>query len=170
MYSICFTGIDEGWAVGESGIILETMDGGITWISQTSGTLNPLSSVFFTDSSTGWAVGGNGTIIKTTNGGVSFVEEHLKEVITPAKFLLSQNYPNPFNPSTRICYSIPSQSKVTIKVFDVIGNEITILVNEEKQAGSYEVEWNPGDFPSGVYFYQLKAGEYINTKKMILLK
>ncbi|MEJ2104507.1 MAG: aryl-sulfate sulfotransferase [Ignavibacteriaceae bacterium] len=90
-------------------------------------------------------------------------------------FFLSQNYPNPFNSTTKIRYSVPQQSQVQIKVFDVLGNEIFILVNDEKPAGTYEVEFNSHsgevrNLPSGVYFYQLKAGSFFETKKMILLK
>ena len=88
----------------------------------------------------------------------------------PNEFSLSQNYPNPFNPSTKIKYSIPYSSKVFIKVFDILGNEIETLVNEEKSVGTYELTWNATNLPSGVYFYQLKAGSFIETKKMILLK
>jgi predicted secreted protein len=83
---------------------------------------------------------------------------------------LSQNFPNPFNPSTTIKYSIPQTSKVVIKVFDVLGNEIKTLVNEEKSAGEYEVEFNGAGLPSGIYFYQLNTGQYSATKNMILLK
>jgi hypothetical protein len=96
----------------------------------------------------------------------------------PTEFSLSQNYPNPFNPNTKIKYTVPSvtlrqaQSDilVTIKVFDVLGNEIETLVNEEKPAGEYEVEFNGTNHPSGIYFYQLKAGDFVQTRKMILLK
>ena len=88
----------------------------------------------------------------------------------PLKFALEQNYPNPFNPSTKIKYSVPQSSKVIIKVFDVLGNEIETLVNEEKPAGTYELTWNAANLPSGVYFYQIKAGEFTTVKKMILLK
>ena len=86
------------------------------------------------------------------------------------KFILLQNYPNPFNPTTKIRYQIPEESFVTIKVYDVLGNEITSLVNEQKPAGSYEVDFNGTGLPSGVYFYQLRAGNYVDTKKMILMK
>jgi hypothetical protein len=86
------------------------------------------------------------------------------------KFMLEQNYPNPFNPSTVISYQLPVTNNVTLKVFDVLGNEIATLVNEEKTAGEYEVEFNAMGLPSGIYFYQLKAGDFIQTKKMILLK
>jgi len=83
---------------------------------------------------------------------------------------LSQNYPNPFNPTTKIKYQIPELSFVTIKIYDVLGNEIAILVNEEEPVGIYEVEFNGSRLTSGVYIYQLRAGDYTNTKKMILLR
>ena len=99
---------------------------------------------------------------------VTPVEENQIEI--PSSYNLSQNYPNPFNPSTKIKYSIPQSSNVVIKVFDILGNEIETLVNEEKSTGSYELSWNAANLPSGVYFYQLKAGDYTSVKKMILLR
>jgi hypothetical protein len=89
---------------------------------------------------------------------------------TPTEFILYQNYPNPFNPITKIKYSVPQLSNVVIKVFDILGNEIETLVNEEKPAGYYAVEFNAATLPSGVYFYQLKVEDFVSTKKMILLK
>jgi len=88
----------------------------------------------------------------------------------PKQFHLFQNFPNPFNPSTTISFQIPTQSFVTLKVFDVLGNEVTSLVDEEKSAGSYEVIFTATGLPSGIYFYQLKAKEHIETRKMLLLK
>jgi hypothetical protein len=88
----------------------------------------------------------------------------------PEDYTLFQNYPNPFNPSTTIKYQISEQSFVTIKVYDVLGNEVATLVNEEKPAGVYEVEWNATGLPSGVYFYQLQTNDFLETKKMILMK
>jgi hypothetical protein len=92
-------------------------------------------------------------------------------------YSLEQNYPNPFNPSTTIQYEIPEQSFVTIKVYDILGNEIATLINEEKPAGSYEVEFDShsglsgiSELPSGIYFYKLQTGNYIQTKKMVYLK
>ena len=85
-------------------------------------------------------------------------------------YSLRQNYPNPFNPATTITYQIPERSFVTLKVYDILGNEVATLVNEEKPAGSYEVEWNALSLPSGIYFYQLRANNFIESKKMILLK
>lgn len=86
------------------------------------------------------------------------------------EYLLMQNHPNPFNPSTTLRYSIPAQSKVVIKVFDILGEEIETLVDEVKSVGTYELAWNAESLPSGIYFYQLKAGEFIETKKMVLMK
>ena len=85
-------------------------------------------------------------------------------------FQLFQNYPNPFNPSTFIKYSIPNSSNISIKVFDILGNEIITLFDEYKQAGSYEIEFNAANLPSGLYFYRIINGKYSETKKMILLK
>jgi hypothetical protein len=83
---------------------------------------------------------------------------------------ISNNFPNPFNPSTRIKYFIPTQSYVTIKVFDALGNEIATLVNEEKQTGNYSVEFDASELTSGIYFYRLRAGDYIETRKMMFIK
>ena len=88
----------------------------------------------------------------------------------PTKYELTQNFPNPFNPITKINYEIPELSFVTLKVYDVLGNEVTILVSEEKPVGRYEAEFNAITLPSGIYFYQLQAGNFIETKKMILMK
>ena len=91
------------------------------------------------------------------------------------EFSLEQNYPNPFNPTTKIKYTVPLDEKrktqdVNLKVYDVLGNEVTVLVNEQKEAGYYEVDFNASSFASGVYFYQLKTGPFLETKKMLLLK
>jgi hypothetical protein len=93
----------------------------------------------------------------------------------PDRFMLCQNYPNPFNPVTKIRFSLPSPSEggvqaVKLIIYDILGREIAILANEQLQPGTYEVEWNAENYPSGVYFYTLSAGNYFNSKKMILLK
>ena len=90
--------------------------------------------------------------------------------VIAGEFELEQNYPNPFNPSTRISYTIPSASLVNLKVYDAIGNEITTLVNEEKQSGIYSVDFDATDLTGGIYFYQIISGSFVKTKKMILLK
>jgi hypothetical protein len=88
----------------------------------------------------------------------------------PSKYKLDQNYPNPFNPTTRIRFSISELSFVKLKVYDIVGNEIETLVNQEKPAGSYEVQFSAVDLPSGIYFYRLITGNFVETKKMTLLK
>ena len=85
-------------------------------------------------------------------------------------FNLHQNYPNPFNPSTSISYSISEIEFVTLKVYDVLGNEIANLVSEEIRIGNYEIEFNASKLPSGIYFYRLKAGSFVETRKMILIR
>jgi len=133
-----------------------------------------LFAVFFLDDNTGNVVGNNGTILRTTNGGFTPVSEEIKLEL-PEQYLLSQNFPNPFNPSTKIKYTIPDVGTalikfVQIKVYDILGSEIATLVNEEKPAGNYEVEFDGSNLSSGIYFYRLQAGAISETKKMILLR
>ncbi len=92
------------------------------------------------------------------------------EITAPSKFQLYQNYPNPFNPSTLISYQIPVSSNVTLKVYDAIGNEVATLVDEFKPAGNYDFRFDSAVIPSGVYFYQLKTDNFLQTRKMLLLK
>lgn len=111
------------------------------------------------------------------------VTEVANESITPTEFSLEQNYPNPFNPNTTIKYTIPNvtlssssraesreENFVTLKIYDVLGNEVAILVNEKKPAGIYEVEFSATKLSSGIYFYKLQAGSFTQTKKMTVLK
>jgi len=99
------------------------------------------------------------------------VDDRNETSYLPKDYKLSQNFPNPFNPTTKITYTIPELSFTTLKVYDVLGNEITTLVNEEKSIGIYEVEFDAtAELPSGIYFYKLQAGSFTQTKKMILLK
>ena len=170
-----------GYSVGDAGTILKTYNAGINWQQQNSGTSLKLNKVFLKDFDFGFAVGENGIILRTTTGGepVTILEN---ENPSPYTFQLFQNYPNPFNPSTKIKFSIPSvtlrqaqsDNWVTLKIFDILGNEVAKLVDEYKTAGKYEVEFNTSFInhqpSSGIYFYQLKFDSFIQTKKMILLK
>ncbi|MBK8552643.1 MAG: T9SS type A sorting domain-containing protein [Ignavibacteria bacterium] len=90
--------------------------------------------------------------------------------LTPEEFVLYQNYPNPFNPVTTITYSIPISGIVKIKIYDITGREIRLLVNEAKDAGAYEIQFDGSNLASGIYFYKLEAGSFISTKRMILIK
>jgi uncharacterized protein (TIGR02145 family) len=92
------------------------------------------------------------------------------ESTTPEEFKLMQNFPNPFNPTTKISYSIPHKSFVTLKVYDPLGRIVSELVGEEKETGRYELDFNAVDLSSGVYFYKIEAGDFVQVKKMILLR
>jgi len=165
----------EGWAVKDDKFIF-SVDSGTVWVEINTPGNVLLKDLIFTDSSTGYAIGNSGTILKYIPS-LTIADESINAVV-PNNFSLSQNYPNPFNPTTKIRYTIPSviasemkQSQlVTLKVYDVLGTEIATIVNEEKIAGNHTVEFNASSLPSGVYFYQLKAGDFIQTNKMILMK
>jgi len=170
LISVHFVDDNKGWVAGDAGTILRTRDGGFTWEHQFSGVAtNTLTSVCFVDTLNGWATGDGGTIVHTTDGGGVMDVIEIKSEL-PTNYLLSQNYPNPFNPSTRIKFTIPELRFTILKIYDVLGNEIAALVNEELPAGEYEIKFNSDGLTSGIYFYQLKAGSYIETKKMLLLK
>jgi len=94
----------------------------------------------------------------------------LENKIIPVKFALYQNYPNPFNPNTKISWQAPVSGWQTLKVYDVLGNEIATLVNEEKPAGNYEIDFNAGELASNVYIYRITIGDYSAIRKMILMK
>ena len=88
----------------------------------------------------------------------------------PKEFKLEQNFPNPFNPATTIQYQLPADAKVTLKIYDVLGSEVTTLVNEEQEAGYKEVKFNASNLASGMYIYRLQAGKYLSMKKMMVVK
>ncbi|MBZ0203588.1 MAG: T9SS type A sorting domain-containing protein [Ignavibacteria bacterium] len=88
----------------------------------------------------------------------------------PNSFSLSQNYPNPFNPTTNIKFDIPKSSNVKLVIYDALGREVAVLANEELKAGTYQADWDASEYSSGVYYYKIEAGEFIETKKMIVLK
>ena len=143
-----------------------------TWVAKNGGT-------FEADLDTALVTSGNVTLYSanmTQFNAATSVEEKGND-ISPSEYILSQNYPNPFNPSTNIKYTIPNVSlsgvegsRVQLKVYDVLGNEIATLVNEYKPAGSYEVEFDAENLSSGIYFYKLQSGSFTQTKKMILLR
>ncbi len=128
---------------------------------------------------TGYVCGDSGVVLKTTNGGLTFVDPVSSN--TPNGFQLMQNYPNPFNPSTKIKFSLPSPSKggamdVNLVIYDVLGRKIANLIpplrggKEGLSSGTYEVEWDGTNYPSGVYFYKLTTADFSETKKMVLIK
>ena len=99
--------------------------------------------------------------------GPTSVEE---EENAPIQFELSDNYPNPFNPSTTIDFSLPSKYFVTLKIFDLIGREVATIVSAELEAGKYTRQWNAQGLSSGVYYYKMRAGNFVETKKLVVIK
>jgi hypothetical protein len=99
---------------------------------------------------------------------ITDVEKENDEI--PTEFVLKQNYPNPFNPSTTITFSIPNEDLVSLKVFNSLGEEVAEIINETKATGNYSVSFDAGELTSGVYFYKISAGNFIQTRKMILVK
>ena len=188
LYSISFPTPHVGY-ISADGVygnnpsrFLKTTDGGLNWNFVSVPYGYSLMSVCFPNGvDTGYVVGNlSGAILKTVNGAgtiTSIFDSPVEQTVLD--YTLFQNYPNPFNPSTIIQYAIPQnvrgeRQEVSLKVYDVLGNEIAILVNEEKPAGTYEVEFQSTvgshQLASGVYYYQLRAGDYLETKKMILIK
>ena len=169
LHGIHFPSPDTGYIVGygQAIYIYKTTNGGINWIAQNL--LAYLSSVFFINNNVGYAVGLNGRIFKTTTGGVVTNITPLNSGF-PKSIYLHQNYPNPFNPTTQIRFDVPRLSHFKLIIYDALGREVAKLVNEKLNAGSYETKWDGKDYPSGVYFYKLITDEYVDTKKMILLK
>ena len=150
--------------------ILISYDGGNSWDSFSDGLITDwtFSALAIKDQYI-WALRdfmGNAYYRPLTE--VTAVEN--ENLTSPNGYALYQNYPNPFNPSTVISYQLLVNSYVSLKVYDILGKEVTTLVNEEKPAGEYIVEYNASEIPSGVYIYQLRAGNYVDTKKMLYLK
>ena len=170
---IYFISPDSGVVVGDNGTIRFTTDGGGGWLEDPDLTVQlngvNLKRISVYNNNIGTIMADSGLSITAARDSSFFtgVEDEPKPI---SSYSLSQNYPNPFNPSTKINYSIPKSGMVTIKIFDMLGQEILTLVDEEKPVGNYEIEFISSSLSSGVYFYQLKAGSFTDTKKLILLK
>jgi photosystem II stability/assembly factor-like uncharacterized protein len=156
------------YVCGNDGMLLKSKDGGDTWTATTVPTTRNLNAIYFFDEKRGFAVGDSGLILRTLSGGVTSVDDRKGPL--PMVFKLEQNYPNPFNPSTTIVFHLPERSFVSLKVFDVLGREVATLVSEELHAGNYPVIWEAAALPSGVYFCQLQAGSFVETKKLVLIR
>ncbi len=140
---------NTGYVIQLEGKIFQTTDGGYIWNQQPSGE-NFINDIDFVNNKVGWAVGTNGTILNT--GGITGINDH-KISSSPETFVLYQNYPNPFNPTTQIKYSVPENAYITLKVYNLLGQEVANLFEGYKQPGNYEVTFNGSKLASGVYFY-----------------
>jgi photosystem II stability/assembly factor-like uncharacterized protein len=156
-----------GYSVDLVGNINKTTNGGVAWNKVYSGS-DTLNSICMVSDTAGYVVGNNGTIIKLGLISTGVYEERGKNKIKI--FELSQNYPNPFNPSTTFSFYLPKRSHATLKIFDLLGREVTTIVSEEMSAGNYYRQWNATNISSGIYFYRLQAGTFTETKKFILLR
>ena len=186
LYGVVFPDPQHGIAVGvcrgsrhyTASVILQTSDGGYTWKADVGPTGiqepvgNNLSSVAFSSLSTGTAVGDNGRILRTTTGGATWiaVDPPGADTALPERTMLSQNYPNPFNPNSDIRYQISEFRMVRIAVYDILGREVAVLVNEKKDPGTHTVTWNAGGVASGVYFCRMTAGPFTQTRKMLVVR
>ena len=168
------SGVSENsiWAIGDSGLILHSTNGGLNWFNEYSKTGYDLFGLEVINDTTAFIAGDNGSILVTGYSEYITdiqVDDYIKTEI-PTNFILYQNYPNPFNPSTKIKFAIAISDHVTMKIFDVLGEEIETLIEEELSPGIYEINWNASALPTGVYFYRLQVGSFVQTKKTLVLK
>ena len=161
----------DWWAIRSGNTIYRSTNGAASWTNAFVSGTAVFQDIDFatagTGCSNGWAVGNAGVIAKMT-GTLVGVTTTSSEV--PSSYLLKQNYPNPFNPTTNITFALPKAGDVTLKVYDMSGKEVAVLVNEFKNAGSYLVGFNAANLPSGAYFYRIVSGGFVETKKMMLVK
>jgi hypothetical protein len=150
--------------------IYKTTNNGANWTTHYTGTqaLWGMDFVTFGGCPSGWAVGAAGTVLKMANDSLVAVQNQESQI--PTSYKLEQNYPNPFNPSTLISFSIPKADKVKLVVYDLLGREVSTLVDQYMQAGKYTQEFDGTRIASGVYFYTLKVNDFTETRKMLLVK
>jgi hypothetical protein len=173
-YTLAFRTPSEVWApLGGIDRWAVSVDSGNanTWQCIVNPDTEAVYDAFFVSPYTGWAVGCRGRnctgILLRYNSAIIGI---LPNTVQPDKFSLSQNYPNPFNPSTKIKFQLPKSAFVTLKVFDLLGKLVATLVNENKEAGYFELNFDASHLASGVYFYKIEAGDFTDVKKMALVK
>lgn len=149
--------------------LLFSSDSGKTWKEQNIPNITSAFDIEFSNEKIGWLLCTNGNLFYTSNCG-GFITDIDIEKDLLIDFNLEQNYPNPFNPVTKIKFSIPKQNFVTLKVYDILGKEIETLVSSMCNTGNYSIDFDGFKYSNGIYFYTIIAGEYTETKKMILLK
>ena len=165
-----FINDQTGWAF-LSEFASRTTNGGSNW-TQVIFPARIQEKMFFLNESTGWLVGYT-HILKTTTGGNPIDIKNISSSI-PNEFILSQNYPNPFNPTTKIKFDIPpsrgARGVTKLTIYDILGREVEVLLNQELNPGTYSVTWDASNFPSGVYFYRLETDGFSEAKKIVLIK
>jgi hypothetical protein len=168
----CFLNGTTAWIGGASNVspfIATSTDGGSTWVKKDGGlSASGVESFAMLNPMKGWAVSRR-TVYKTLNGGITEVDGSTQNG-SPSLFRLEQNYPNPFNPHSDIRYLISEIRNVRLSVYDVLGREVVVLVNEAKQPGVYTVRFDASGLSSGVYLYTMQAGSYTETKRLLLVR
>ncbi|RJP70684.1 MAG: T9SS C-terminal target domain-containing protein [Ignavibacteriales bacterium] len=154
----------RGFLITNSGFICRTNDGGISWTREYKSI--SLTAICMIDSTNAVAVGPGGTILSNIQSNVSLNDEKIEA----KDFRLNQNYPNPFNPVTYISYSLSNNSFVQLRIYDLLGKEVDVIVNQEQTPGNYKVLWKPKGLTSGIYFYRLQTDNFFFIKKMVYLK
>lgn len=165
--AVSFSSVNTGFSTS-NGTTRKTINGGDNWVVQTTGSSVELWSIDFVNDTLGYAIGSN-AVLKTTNGGITFINNNNNSL--PTDYELYQNYPNPFNPVTTIEFLINKPAFVSITIYNSLGNEIKKIVNGNKLAGTYSIDFDASNLSSGVYFYSLNIDERnVSTRKMLLLK
>ena len=165
---VAFMNDSTGWVVGDYGFLWVTKDGGSTWERveiETNSDLNRI--ILIHDDNLGYIFGKSSTILRC-NRVVNNVK--VKNPVAPSVFKLYQNYPNPFNPSTTIEFRLPKTTNVALNIFNILGEEVATLVSEKLFVGSYTYKWNASNTASGVYLYRLEADDFVETRKMVLMR
>jgi hypothetical protein len=169
--AVLFSAEATGWICGESGLVLSTTNGGTTWTRDFVGTTNDLSALCIDVAGGVRIAGSGGTLLRHQRHATSASPmDDIQNIGGPARSFLYQNYPNPFNPSTTISYELSRKSNVTITVYSSLGRRVAQLVNGEMDAGYHEVQFDGRNLASGVYFYRMQAGNFMQTHELLLLR
>jgi len=167
-WDMSFTDANTGYICTGAGKVLKTTNAGLNWGVQNTPLTENLYTIHFPSAATGYITTWSGKVLKTTNGGATFLTE--EKSTTPDKYELFQNFPNPFNPVTTIRWQMLNSANAKIAVYDINGKEVSVIVNQKLQPGTYSVTFNANGISSGVYYYKLTAGSYSAVKKMIIVK
>ena len=155
------------WYVRSDNKIYLSSNNGASWSIQNTAPAGNYTNIFLTSQNLFmFAVRSNGGISRY----LIIIGVHQISSEVPEEFSLSQNYPNPFNPSTKIKFDVPKASHTKLIIYDMLGREVTTLVNQQLKPGSYQADWDASAFSSGVFFYKIISGGFAETKKMILMK
>jgi photosystem II stability/assembly factor-like uncharacterized protein len=165
--SIFFIDRLNGWMCGDNGLVLNSSDGGVQWTRQPAGTGNNLRAVHFVDGKTGWVAGANGTILKTRSAGWKDLDDRWKSNKTT---VLLQNFPNPLNQSTTFGFILLDPGRTTLTLYDILGRRVAVLLDQILPAGPYEIAWNAGGIPAGLYICRMESAKTTRAIKVVVAR